>query len=157
MSQYTPRIPVEERFWSKVNFTYFGCWEWIGHIDSSTGYGRFQINRKSIPAQKVSFALFYGIDISVVHGSGNIKLLHSCNNGRCVYPEHLYIGTYSDNMVDRLIAGNFGKVNANDIRAIKEKYSNGLITQKELAVEYNMTQGSISRIINDKTYQSLAL
>lgn len=78
-----------------------GCWEWAKHIDS-WGYGRKAIKSKSTPAHRVSFAYHYGIPMSALDG---IVVCHSCDNPRCVNPEHLFLGSTWDNALDMYSKG----------------------------------------------------
>ena len=85
-------MTTEERFWAKVAKSE-GCWEWQGAtID---GYGSFWENKRGIRAHRYSYRLHYGpFDERLV-------VRHSCDNPKCVRPEHLRLGTSSDNMRDR--------------------------------------------------------
>ena len=85
--------PIHERFWSKVCRGQ-GCWEWIGM--RSNGYGRFRINnpRRKELAHRMAWILTYG---SIPDG---MVIRHKCDNTGCCNPDHLEIGTQSDNMKD---------------------------------------------------------
>lgn len=87
------RIPVEERFWPKVDFNApNGCWEWTGQRDKD-GYGRFRIcTEKQGSAHRVSFALWNGY-FPPEHTD------HLCNNPPCVHPLHLRAATPRENVL----------------------------------------------------------
>lgn len=93
-------IPLEIRFWEKVNKT-DNCWNWTGAINNK-GYGRINIDGKSQLAHRVSFEIANGkID-------DKMKVLHSCDNSFCVNPKHLWLGTQKDNLIDMAKKGRWG-------------------------------------------------
>lgn len=86
---------LAERFWRKVKKTDY-CWEWIGG-KSSKGYGVIQeggAGSKSLAAHRLSFELSNG---PIPAG---LNILHSCDNPRCVNPDHLRAGPQSDNIAE---------------------------------------------------------
>lgn len=90
-----PRESLSERFWSKVQKG-DGCWEWTG-ARHSFGYG--WINRPGrgngkMMAHRLSWELHFG---PVAGGRG---VLHHCDNPCCVRPDHLFLGSQSDNVRD---------------------------------------------------------
>lgn len=90
-------MPVEERFWSKVRKS-DGCWEWTGAI-TSRGYGSFSVNGKTLGAHIVSLSLS---GITVPKG---MCACHHCDNKKCVRVDHIFVGSYSDNLNDLVNKG----------------------------------------------------
>lgn len=80
------------RFLSLVDQT-GECWEWKGGVHAR-GYGRFTLNGRRMPAHRASYALFVGAV------PDHLLVCHRCDNKRCVRPEHLFLGTQHDNMMD---------------------------------------------------------
>jgi len=90
--------PLGERFWSHVAKS-DGCWLWTAHVNR-TGYGHFALSRsRGRSAHRVSHELNIGPIPS------GMLVCHRCDNPRCVRPDHLFLGTPSDNMHDKVAKG----------------------------------------------------
>lgn len=80
------------------------CWEWRGAKDKD-GYGKFTRKipktRKSTHhrAHRAAYTVFKGPIEEGMH------VLHSCDNTSCCNPQHLFLGTNKDNMVDKIAKG----------------------------------------------------
>jgi hypothetical protein len=78
-------IPLEQRFWAKVEKLPSGCWRWTAFCDKA-GYARLrQAGRGSevLYAHRLSYEMHKGpIPVSRV-------LDHLCRNRWCVNPDHL--------------------------------------------------------------------
>lgn len=98
-----PRPPFSatefhRRFWEKVAKG-DGCWEWKGGAPPSTGYGRIYRRGKSIGAHRAAWEISFG---PILKG---LQVCHKCDNRTCVRPDHLFLGTISDNIKDMVKKG----------------------------------------------------
>ena len=89
---------VVDRFWSYVPVSEVGCWEWKGHRNTG-GYGVITHNGRDHTASRVSWEIHFG---PIPDG---LSICHHCDNPPCVRPDHLFIGTHSDNMRDAFAKG----------------------------------------------------
>jgi hypothetical protein len=96
-----PPTPLAKRFWDKVKAG-SGCWEWQGALQPN-GYGKIRgddsHDYRHVGAHRVSWELHYGpIDVGRL-------VCHTCDNPRCVRPEHLFLGSPQDNQRDCVAKG----------------------------------------------------
>lgn len=85
------RRTTYESFMANVEKT-DSCWIWKGHKDRK-GYGKTKLSGKRFGAHRLSY-LYHVCDPLDMH------VLHKCDNPICVNPDHLFLGTHSDNMRD---------------------------------------------------------
>lgn len=103
MSQITDK--VKARFYRKVKVT-SGCWIWIGARRGSKGYGAFYIGGTVYSPHRVMFAIKHPEHEETMltkrRGAGyrTDYILHSCDNPSCVNPNHLRMGSATENVED---------------------------------------------------------
>lgn len=146
-----------ERFLAKISKASIGdCWEFTGGI-SKSGYGAFWLNGKTVSAHKVSYLMFNG-------RIPNDQLIrHICDNKKCVNPEHLILGTVSDNAKDAVERGRWArqhgqyngiaKFTYEQVEAIREEYNKGAWTYQALADKYEVALSVMWELINHKSYK----
>lgn len=82
------RPSTRDRFWAKVTKS-SDCWECGGSVNGA-GYA----SHGDMGAHRYSYILHFGPI------PGALWVLHHCDNRRCVRPDHLFLGTASDNALD---------------------------------------------------------
>lgn len=80
-----------------------GCWLWLGAANGQ-GYGNMTVDGKHIRSHRASWLAYHG----PIPARGHV--LHRCDQPSCVNPDHLFIGTASDNMLDMYAKGRHKKV-----------------------------------------------
>lgn len=89
-----------------------GCWLWSGNTDGK-GYGTLS-NRNGAKfspekAHRVSYEKKYG---NIPKG---LNVCHKCDNPECTNPDHLFLGTQKQNMMDCSMKGRLNKKSLNNL------------------------------------------
>jgi hypothetical protein len=84
---------AQDRIRANIKVNAKGCWEWQLFIRRS-GYGQMKFEGKTVDAHRVSYRCFHG---EIAEG---LFVCHRCDDKRCCNPEHLFLGTHSENLID---------------------------------------------------------
>lgn len=157
---------VNDRFKSRYQIDEKSqCWNWTGGVNKK-GYGviagevngrRYAPKGQALLAHRVSWLIHKGEipDSDLAHGT---VVMHTCDNPACVNPDHLRLGTQSDNVIDmikkgRKVAGAWQKATGVDHfrSSFKDQADIDLICStegktKELAERFGVTESTIRRI-----------
>jgi hypothetical protein len=125
-----------------------GCLEWLGCKDGG-GYGMFAHNGSTQRAHRVSYEFHVG---PIPAG---LCICHRCDNRVCINPDHLFLGTLSDNVADMDAKGRrvmpigvmhgSAKLTEDDVLSIRAASGgHGLLT--DLARSYGVSRTQISNI-----------
>ncbi len=131
-----------------------GCLCWTRHINQG-GYGTFKHKGKQRMAHRAMWE----------HKNGPIPegmvVCHSCDNRRCIHPEHLFLGTTQDNVDDKMAKGRFisnlgersgtSKLTDEQIAAIRIDTR----PQRVIARDFGVSQSNVSLIKAGSTWGHL--
>lgn len=108
---------TRERFWAKVRKTR-GCWIWVA-ARFSNGYGHIRIKGKDCLAHRISWELHYG---PIPAG---LLVCHTCDRPACTRPDHLFLGTQSQNIQDAKAKGRLATGERNGSHTHPERVPRG--------------------------------
>lgn len=144
--------PTVERFWRFVDKSK-ACWIWTGS-KTSAGYGKIWDNRTEL-AHRFSYKLAFG---PIPKG---LYVCHHCDNPSCVNPEHLFIGTNSDNLRDLVNKGKFhpatgeahgsARLTSEEVRRIR----NETMTARAAAALFGISERHVRGIRQGKTWRTI--
>jgi hypothetical protein len=141
------RKPIEYKI------TEYGCFESVSHSVNWCGYAEYHFNGKKYMLHRYIYEECFGL---IPKG---MIVRHKCDNRLCINPEHLELGTHTDNMEDmtkreRQCRGEnspFAKLTEKDIPVIRELLREGIKTT-EIAKKFNVSRAAISSIKHNKTW-----
>lgn len=142
-----------------------GCWLWTAST-STGGYGQIRVGGKKRGTHRVAYETWVG---SIPEG---LCVCHKCDVRDCINPEHLFLGTYKDNVRDMMKKGRIAVGNRHGSRTHPEsvlrgekqwnvKLTEGKVLeirsrigerQIDLAQEFGVSRPVISRILNKRIW-----
>lgn len=161
-----PTKSDDSRFWKYVEIITDteACWGWKGATDQH-GYGRIwsRTHRRPLQAQRMSWELHHG---PIPEG---LWVLHHCDNPPCVRPDHLFLGTRTDNVRDMHAKGRYpkrrpignwvrgrqvqgAKLTEESVGAIREAAAKG-VSAASLGREYGVYPQTIGAVIKRRTWR----
>ena len=130
-----------------------GCWNWNASLNSYR-YGSAYFKGTREMAHRASYREFVG-EIPI-----GMNVCHKCDNTKCINPDHLFIGSQKDNVMDAVKKGHYkgrpqsfnkgenhimAKLNNADIFQIKNGIRTGMRT-KDLSALFGVKPCTISDI-----------
>lgn len=108
---------MKDEIRSRVEYdTNGGCWLW----PVSAGYGQFKGKR----AHRLSYEAFKG---PIPDG---LFVCHKCDVPACCNPDHLFVGTASDNSLDMVKKGRHAPLIAGSVAATKKRTVTATLPKK---------------------------
>ncbi len=146
-----------DRFNAKYQKDESGCWIWIASC-AGMGYGQIKLpgERRQIYAHRLSYLIHKGPLPEGKH------ICHTCDNPKCVNPDHLFVGTSQDNHDDmtKKKRHTYGqrsataKITEEQARQVLGMVGLG-IKQNVIAKTFGLSQVQISRIKLGKRWKHL--
>lgn len=147
---------VRRYFSQRIKKVASGCIEWQGCCDGG-GYGDMYCNGKLQKAHRYSYQLFKG---TIPRG---FSVCHTCDNPKCVNPDHLFTGTHSDNMKDMYAKGRGNRPTGEkhhshrltweQVRFVRDSKE----SSRQLGKKYGVTHQAILKIKNYITWREIDL
>lgn len=151
------------RFWNKVNRrSSSDCWNWIGSLNTKTGYGQIGVGSDSNGtramrlAHRISWLIHFG------EVPEKKQVLHKCDNRKCVNPNHLYLGTHKDNMQDAynrmtMIRGerhHNAKLTKEKVIELRNRYADGE-SIRSLSRSFKLDRATVKASATRKTWRQV--
>lgn len=133
------------RFWAKVDKS-GECWTWKG-ARNRQGYGRFWTGSRQRPAHAALWEYLHGPVLS------KMEVCHKCDNPPCCNPDHLFLGTKSDNMQDCTAKGRHGmQVKPESVPRGEQQWHACLTEEIALAIWHRFYAGGVTKIALAREY-----
>jgi hypothetical protein len=151
-----------DRLKSKVSISQTGCWEWTASL-TEAGYGQMRFRGTRELSHRVAWILFRGEIPTDSNVYGTKHVLHTCDNPKCVNPEHLYLGDQQDNALDSVSRKRWGKrgckgeshgrakLNDEDVRLIRSSAH----SDAALSSSFSVSIGTIRHIRKGRTWKHI--
>ena len=133
-----------EKWFSRTIETEDGCLIWQGAVNSD-GYARVAWKGSGNgKLHRIVYELTTGEDIE-----GKV-IRHKCDNPLCINPEHLTIGSHTDNMRDRDERERHGKAKLTheEVREIRRLDESGQYRRVQIARMFNIDPRTVSSLCN---------
>jgi hypothetical protein len=138
-----------------------GCWLWTGAVRGCFGYGETREMGRKVLAHRMSYQLHRG---KIPDG---MCVLHKCDVPLCVNPDHLFLGTYSDNRRDCIRKGraymptrqcgiehHIAKLTSEKVMEARRFYADG-VGLTSIARHYGVNHSTMACAISGKTWKGV--
>ena len=149
---------VRQKILKNIEVCSSGCWEWKLSLNTN-GYAQIVAFGKLDNGHRISYKVFKG-DIPK-----GMWVLHSCDNRKCVNPDHLFTGTAYDNNFDMKVKGRRNdkkdplskmfKLKKEQVLEARQIYKDGLCGCTTLAKKYGVSERHMWGILNLKSWKDI--
>jgi hypothetical protein len=119
-------------------------------LNRKGGYGKFTLEGKQVNHSRAVYVQNKGLTLAAIQGK---VVRHTCHNPACINPDHLVLGTWQDNMDDKMRAGKWRggqpkKLTPEQVEAIR---SSPVKDTTVLAVKFGVSRGTIQNVLLGKS------
>lgn len=90
------RLAILQRILPTLKGSASGCWEWQDYCHPEWGYGQIGYRGKPWMLHRLMWTLLRG------EIPAGYVICHRCDNPPCCNPDHLFVGSDADNVLDRV-------------------------------------------------------
>ena len=145
---------VELNFWRWVDMS-GDCWLWT-RGRTTAGYGSVHVVDKRQYAHRLAYEFVKG---PIPEG---MSVCHSCDNPPCVNPDHLFLGSHTENIQDSAKKGRMhpgekhglSKLNADQVLEIRRLCTEGF-SPYNVARMFGVSRSNIQHIVRRSTWKHL--
>ena len=140
------------------------CWICTSHCFNDSGYPVHRINNK---LKRISHTIYEKYKKEIPKG---LIICHHCDNPNCINPNHLFIGTHADNIIDKIKKNrqakgkkmslvtrgeNNGSHKLTEKEVIEIRKNDEKLSQRKIAQKYKVNQTTIFKILHNKTWKHI--
>lgn len=135
-----------------------GCLEWSGAV-ADNGYGKVWDGKKVVYAHRQAYVQNKGPI------SAGLCVMHSCDNRRCVDPDHLSLGSQKENLADMRRKGrdnrprgerhSKARLTAHHVEVIKKLYNWGCLDGTQIAVLFGVGYSTIYAVLKNRSWKHI--
>jgi len=139
-------------YYTSKPILYDSCWSWTGPI-TSEGYGKVNHGGKQIGAHRAQWARDNG---EIPKG---IFVCHICDVKHCVNPNHLFLGTPADNILDAATKGRMRRGEGQPHSKLTDAQAIAIFNDpriaREIAKDYPVCKTTINEIKRGRKWTHL--
>jgi len=132
------------------------CWPWLAQTKKN-GYGKFSIKGKSTSAHRASYEFSNGVI------PAGLMIRHTCDNKKCVNPNHLLTGTGKDNARDAVERDLYprgetqgrARLTLKQVIEIREVSAAGSESQRSMARRFGVSRAAVQHVAAGRTWIGL--
>jgi hypothetical protein len=149
---------IEDKLLSSCVVAKNGCWIYTMSLTRDGGYGVFLWDSERYLAHRLAYQL--GVDPIP---DSRMRVLHTCDCPACCNPDHLFLGSDLDNVLDMhskcRAADKSGEnngqaiLNEDKVRQIRHLLKDGKLSCDEIAEQFGVTRSAIGFIKSGRTWK----